>query len=100
MVKEATKQVVRAGYTPPKVDTQPRYSIEELQGRAGYSLDEFAYIFGKSRTWAYRRMYAGDIRVIRGMGAIIVPATEVERLQGEAGVAERRTRRKSKGGSK
>ena len=63
-------------------------------GRAGYSLEEFAELFGKSRTWAYRRMYAGDIRVIRGMGAIIVPATEVERLQGEAGIADRRVRRR------
>jgi len=64
-------------------------------GRAGYSLEEFADLFGKSRTWAYRRMYAGDVKVIRGMGTIIVPVSEIERLQSLAGVAEKRTRRKS-----
>ncbi len=63
-------------------------------GRAGYSLEEFAELFGKSRTWAYRRMYAGDVRVIRGLGAIIVPAAEVDRLQSLAAVAEKRTRRR------
>lgn len=68
-------------------------------GRAAYSLEEFAELFGRSRTWAYRRMYAGDIKVIRGMGQIMVPTPEIERLQSAASVAERRTRRGNKGGA-
>lgn len=60
-------------------------------------MEEFAELFGKSRTWAYRRMYAGDIKVLRGMGKTMVPSTEVERLQSLATVAATRVRGGSTG---
>jgi hypothetical protein len=54
--------------------------------RAGYAMREFAALFGKEKTWAYRMVYAGEVKVNRLRGEFIVPHAEVERLQYEAAV--------------
>lgn len=48
--------------------------------RRAYSLQETAAFFGKDRTWAYRQVKAGRINVITGYGAMLVPASEIERI--------------------
>lgn len=48
--------------------------------RRAYSLQEAAAFFGKERSWAYRQVQAGRIRVITGYGAMLVPASEIERI--------------------
>lgn len=55
--------------------------------RVAYSLAEFSSLFGRDRSWAYKLASAGKVRVIRGFGKLMVPATEVERILGEGGVA-------------
>jgi predicted site-specific integrase-resolvase len=48
--------------------------------RAAYSFSEAAKLFGKDRTWVYRHVKEGRIRVIRGFGAMLIPASEIERI--------------------
>lgn len=55
-------------------------STSQVSGRHSYSPEEFASLHGKSKTWAYRLMYAGKIRVIKGAGTIRIPLTEAERF--------------------
>jgi hypothetical protein len=64
--------------TPGPVVTAP-----EPQ-RAAHSFKEFAAIFGKATGWTYRLEYAGKLKVIRGLGAKLVPHSEVDRLLSEA----------------
>jgi hypothetical protein len=49
---------------------------------------EFAALFGKQVTWAYRLKYAGKVKVIPssecGGGGDMVPHSELERLLSEA----------------
>ena len=55
--------------------------------RAAYTMREFAALFGKQVTWAYRMMYDGKIKVIPSSavrGEFMVPRSEVERLQSQA----------------
>ena len=41
---------------------------------------EFASIFRRHYTWAYRQIYAGNINVISNLGRIMIPRSEVDRL--------------------
>ena len=41
---------------------------------------EFASLFGRHYTWAYRQIYAGKIKVISNLGRIMIPRSEVDRL--------------------
>ena len=41
---------------------------------------EFASIFGRHYTWAYRQIYAGKVKVISKLGRIMIPRSEVDRL--------------------
>jgi hypothetical protein len=54
-----------------------------LSERAAYSPNEFAALFGKQTTWGYRMLYRGRVRAIKSMGRIMIPASEVQRLQSE-----------------
>jgi hypothetical protein len=60
-------------------------NIEKRGKRVSYSFAEFADMVGKERTWVYRQVQKGRIRAITGFGAAMIPATEVERIFGEAG---------------
>lgn len=59
---------------------------------------QFAQPFGRSTSWTYRRLYAGDIQAITCMGRLMIPATEVDRILAKATVYEGmgRVPRKSK----
>lgn len=50
-----------------------------------YTPAEFAEIFGKERTWAYRQLYAGKVQAITELGRTQIPKSEVDRLLKEAG---------------
>ena len=54
--------------------------------RVAFSPGEFAALFGKSQTWGYRQIYAGKVKTITEYGRILIPAAEVERVLGTAGV--------------
>lgn len=60
----------------------------EPSQRVAYTLGEFAAMMGKERTWAYRQVQAGRLKVITGYGTMMVPATEIQRLLGEATTQE------------
>ncbi len=51
----------------------------QVQRRA-YSLNEFARVFNKSRSWSYRMARSGRIKTIAGYGNLLVPADEVDRI--------------------
>lgn len=48
--------------------------------RAAYSPAEFAALFGKHPTWTYRLLYAGKVQALTGLGRILIPAGELERV--------------------
>jgi hypothetical protein len=52
-----------------------------IADRAGYTPREFAALFGRHYTWGYRRIYAGQVKVIIDMGRMIVPREEVDRIR-------------------
>lgn len=41
---------------------------------------EFAALFGKSQTWAYRQLYAGKVEAVSGYGRVLIPVTEVDKI--------------------
>ena len=50
-----------------------------------YTPAEFAAVFGRERTWAYRQLYAGKVQAITELGRTLIPKSEVDRLLKEAG---------------
>jgi hypothetical protein len=50
-----------------------------------YTPTEFAAVFGKERTWAYRQLYNGKVQAITELGRTLIPKSEVDRLLKEAG---------------
>ena len=41
-------------------------------------------MFGKSQTWGYRQIYAGNVKTISDRGRIMIPANEVESILSRA----------------
>lgn len=66
-----------------------------------YTPTEFAAVFGKERTWAYRQLYAGKVQAVTDLGRTLIPKSEVDRLLKEAGryVGAGAKVRKSKAGA-
>lgn len=56
--------------------------------RAALSPSEFAALFGRHASWAYRRIYAGDVKVIIPSGTMLIPTSEVRRLLDAAEIYE------------
>ncbi len=52
--------------------------------RVAYSPAELARACGKHPTWAYRKIYAGQLNVITDLGNMLIPASELERVLGTA----------------
>lgn len=50
-----------------------------------YTPTQFAEVFGKERSWAYRQLYAGKVHAITKLGRTLIPKSEVDRLLKEAG---------------
>ena len=52
--------------------------------RLGFSPKEFGVLNGRSPTWAYRRIYQGDVKVIANAGRILIPRSEVDAFMARA----------------
>jgi hypothetical protein len=65
-----------------RAQTQSRAAREPipLSERLGYSVAEFATLFGRSPTWAYRQIYAGRVKAIADCGRLLVAHTEVDSI--------------------
>jgi len=59
--------------------------IQFIMEKLTYTPPEFASLFGKERTWAYRQLKAGKVQAITELGRTLIPKAEVERLLKEAG---------------
>ncbi|MEM7146339.1 MAG: hypothetical protein AAF591_14480 [Verrucomicrobiota bacterium] len=55
-----------------------------MANRITYSPAEFAALFNRERTWAYRQIYAQKVKTITEFGRIMIPAAEVERVLASA----------------
>jgi hypothetical protein len=76
-------------HTKPDQATQKRRArspkIEvPLLDRAAVTLNECSALFGKETTWSYRLAYKGKLAVIKTMGRMMVPRSEIQRLMGSA----------------
>jgi len=56
----------------------------EKPHRLAYSPAEFAALFGKHPTWAYRQLYKGTVKAITRYGRIMIPQSEAERVLSSA----------------
>jgi hypothetical protein len=56
----------------------------QLASRAAYSPAEFAASCGRHATWAYRLLYKNKLKAVTGLGRLLIPATELERVLSEA----------------
>ena len=69
-------------------------------GRLGYSLAEVAAAFGRSTVWAHRRVYAGELKVIRHGGRMLVSSAELQRFAARSEVYSARKSPFKKAGHK
>jgi len=63
-----------------RAQTQSRVAREPipLDQRLAYSAAEFAALFGRSPTWAYRQIYAGRVKPIVDYGRFLIPHTQAD----------------------
>jgi hypothetical protein len=84
-------------YHQQEAQTHSRVAREPipLTQRFGYSPAEFAALFGRSPTWAYRQIYAGRVKPIADCGRLIIPRTELDSV-----LARRREYNPTNGGKR
>lgn len=70
-----------------RIARSPKLELPLLD-RAAVTLNEFGALFGKSNPWPYRQVYAGRVRVIKELGRMMVPISEIKRLMASAEVYE------------
>ena len=46
---------------------------------------EFGALFGRSKTWTYRLVYAGIIHPLKSTPTLMIPRSEVDRLLADTG---------------
>ena len=56
----------------------------ESPSRAAYSPKQFAALFGRHPSWAYRLLYRGKLRALTDLGDILIPVSELERVLSSA----------------
>jgi hypothetical protein len=59
--------------------------IRKGMEKVTYTPAEFAKLFGKERTWAYRLLYKGKIIAVTEYGRTMIPGTEVQKIVSDAG---------------
>ena len=69
----------------------------EADTRIGFSVTEFAALFGRKKDWGYKVIYAGKVKVIDGLGGILVPTSEIQRIKKSARVYAPSKKRKKDG---
>jgi hypothetical protein len=63
------------------------------ESRQGFTAAEFGATLGKSKSWTYRMLYLGKLKAIQGLGALIIPRSELERLLSERTLYSGRNRK-------
>lgn len=48
--------------------------------RKAYTIEEVASLLGVHRVTVYRRLYAGELKVLKGFGRLMVPAGELDKF--------------------
>jgi len=56
----------------------------QISSRAAFSPAEFAASCGRHPTWTYRLLYANKVKAVTGLGRILIPRSELERVLGLA----------------
>ena len=75
-----------------------RKSLGTAATRLAYSPSELAIACGRSPTWAYRMIYAGQFRVLNAEdGRMLVPRTEVDRFLASAAIYDGELKSKNGG---
>lgn len=49
-----------------------------------YTPKEFSAVFGREKTWAYRLLYSGKIEAITKYGRIMIPRSEVDKIESDS----------------
>jgi hypothetical protein len=85
-----------------RAQTQSRAAREpvNVNGRLALSPAEFAASFGKHPSWAYRLLYANKLKAITELGRILIPTSELERIQSLAGPYNPEPKYKAQSGEK
>ncbi len=52
-----------------------------MDAKRTYTPTEFAALFGKEKTWAYRQLYAGKVEAITEFGRIMIGASEITKIE-------------------
>jgi len=55
-----------------------RDSLGSVKHQVAFTIPEASLLCGKSPTWGYRRVYAGEWRVTNQDGRLLVPRSELE----------------------
>jgi excisionase family DNA binding protein len=63
--------------------------------RRAYTIAEAAKLLGVHRVSVYRRLYSGQLKVLKGFGQLMIPAHELDRFLSE--VVEYSGRRRKNG---
>jgi hypothetical protein len=71
METEATLEKTNGKKTPVPSPVAPRL---------GYTIEEFAALFGKHKNWGYRLVWKGKVKVIKPLGEMLIPHSEAQRL--------------------
>ncbi len=65
---------------------RPPVNLSDLVGREALTPREFAAKYGKSETWGYRQLYSGTVKAITIAGNLMIPVSEIDRLNSTAQV--------------
>jgi hypothetical protein len=61
-----------------------RNSLGSADTRLAYTPSEAAVACGRTPTWAYRKIYAGEFKVVTADGRMLIPRGEIDRFFGQA----------------
>ena len=77
-----TNKIEEVKHPPP----EEMFVIDPVSGKPRYSfsLKEIAELMGYQRDWAYSNYKQGKLKGISNLGQVVVPASELYRLQAEA----------------
>src|SRR5262252_88466 len=59
-------------------------ALAEAFNRLAFTPFEFGHVLGRSETWAYRRLYSGDVKAISDAGRLLIPRSELDRFLARA----------------
>jgi hypothetical protein len=61
-----------------------RNSLGSAATRLAYTPSEAAVACGRTPTWAYRKIYSGEFKVVTADGRMLIPRGEIDRFFGRA----------------